>query len=405
MRIAVAAHSAGRVGGVESYLADLIPALVQRGHDLGCWFESALPGGQPILASPHDVRVWTGDDRHGDPLLPLREWRPDVIYQHGLRSVALERQLTGIAPVVFFAHSYYGACISGTRATRFPVLTPCDRVFGPACLAHYFPRRCGGLSPATMVAHYRTQRQKERLLDEYAAVLVASRHMARNYGAQHVAVRVITLPVSRVDAPRAHPARLQDGVTLLYLGRLERTKGVGIALQAAARAAAALEQTVRLVVAGHGSLAAVLREEARVLMAGNRRLDVAFPGWLDEARRAEALSEADLLLMPSLWPEPFGLAGLEAAASGVPAIAFRTGGIEEWLVDGVTGHLVPLDGDRVQAFTDAICGALRDRPRLADMAGRARLLSHEYSMSVHLDALLRIFEDVVGRLPRHPHSA
>jgi len=43
-----------------------------------------------------------------------------------------------------------------------------------------------------------------------------------------------------------------------------------------------------------------------------------------------------VMVMPSLMPESFGLTGLEALACGTPVVAFRSGGITEWLNEGVT---------------------------------------------------------------------
>src|SRR2546423_8225430 len=39
-----------------------------------------------------------------------------------------------VAPAVFFAHAYYGTCISGAKTFKRPTVTPCDRRFGPKCL-------------------------------------------------------------------------------------------------------------------------------------------------------------------------------------------------------------------------------------------------------------------------------
>src|SRR5207248_398156 len=65
--------------------------------------------------------------------------------------------------------------------------------------------------------------------------------------------------------------------------------------------------------------------------------DVSFCGWLSPSQTASLFETADLLVVPSIWPEPLGLIGLEAAAAGVPALAFDVGGIREWLEDNVTG--------------------------------------------------------------------
>ena len=58
-------------------------------------------------------------------------------------------------------------------------------------------------------------------------------------------------------------------------------------------------------------------------------MPVDFPGWVDNIDGAFA--NLDLLLVPSIWPEPNALVILEAFAAGVPVIAFRKGGVPEFL--------------------------------------------------------------------------
>ena len=91
---------------------------------------------------------------------------------------------------------------------------------------------------------------------------------------------------------------------------------------------------------GDGSRRSRLAARATALMGQQSKLRVEMTPWLSEAA-ADALDRADLLLVPSLWPEPFGMVGVEAARRGVPSVAFAVGGIPEWLIDGATGTLVP----------------------------------------------------------------
>ena len=131
----------------------------------------------------------------------IRRWSPDVVYAHGLLDPELERQLLASAPAVLFAHGYYGTCISGQKTHRLPFVQPCDRVFGAACLALFYPRRCGGLSPLTMGREYARQRARNALLSHYAAVMTHSEHMRREFTRHRAAGgRVIRCAYLRSDA-------------------------------------------------------------------------------------------------------------------------------------------------------------------------------------------------------------
>ena len=83
--------------------------------------------------------------------------------------------------MVLFAHNYHGNCVSGTKRHALPSARPCDRRLGLGCLARYYPCRCGGLDPRTLLTLYRTQRRRRVLLPRYRSVAVASRHMQEEY--------------------------------------------------------------------------------------------------------------------------------------------------------------------------------------------------------------------------------
>jgi glycosyltransferase involved in cell wall biosynthesis len=254
-----------------------------------------------------------------------------------------------------------------------------------------------------MMHQYSLQRAKQNLLREYAAVLVASNHMAREYARQDLAARIVSLPSDEAGSPRG--ISLPSSGRLLFLGRFERSKGVQMALRSSAIAAAGLNRPIHVVMAGQGTLADRLKREAAKLTAADRRLTIEWPGWLTESERHAALAEADLLLMPSVWPEPFGLVGVEAASAGVPSIAFNVGGIADWLSDGVNGRLVSLTRDRVQAFADAIIETLRDPAALARMRHNAVATARRFTMTTHVERLESVFAEVIARTANQSTSA
>jgi glycosyltransferase involved in cell wall biosynthesis len=82
---------------------------------------------------------------------------------------------------------------------------------------------------------------------------------------------------------------------------------------------------------------AYFREQIAPLM---RDPGVEFIGEIDERRKTAFLGEAQALLFPIDWPEPFGLVMIEAMACGTPVLAFRQGSVSEVVDQGVTGAIV-----------------------------------------------------------------
>ena len=101
------------------------------------------------------------------------------------------------------------------------------------------------------------------------------------------------------------------------------------------------------------------------------RVNATFPGWVGPAERDRLLRESAVLVMPSRWPEPFGLVGLEAAAFGTPSVAFDTGGIRDWLTNDENGRLIDPASD-TDGLGDAIAEILRDPALHCRLATGAR---------------------------------
>ena len=83
-----------------------------------------------------------------------------------------------------------------------------------------------------------------------------------------------------------------------------------------------------------------------------------------------------------MWPEPFGLVGLEAALHGVPAVAFDSGGVAEWLHDGISGHLVR--ERTAAAFGKALASVLGDADILRTLEIGALEVATRMTLPMHL---------------------
>ena len=122
---------------------------------------------------------------------------------------------------------------------------------------------------------------------------------------------------------------------------------------------------------------------------------VHFAGSVSLEELIRLYSQADLLVLPSIWRESYGLPVAESMASGVPVLASDCGGVPELVDPGVTGVLVPRLN--VDALTNAMRSLLSDPPRLREM-GRAARLRAERLLSWDRSAqrLERIYLDLVN---------
>jgi glycosyltransferase involved in cell wall biosynthesis len=371
MRIALATWSRRRAGGVETYVEHVGAALAAAGHEVALWHEADTPASAaPITLPPGAVSLQlTGNTT--DALA----WRPDALIVNGLENVELEGQLLAAVPALFVAHNFYGTCISGRKSWSMPVERPCSRQFGRACLAHYFPHRCGGLNPITMLSLYTRERRRLSQLTRARHIVTLSAFMRDEYlGHGFGEERVVCVPYG--PATRQEPAAptSRRGATpeaIVFVGRLERMKGVHVLLEALPIAVRALDRQVSLTIVGDGPERARLEALAAAIHVAESRVAVHFEGWLAPAVRDRHLASADLLAVPSVWPEPLGLVGLEAGRLGLPAVAFDVGGIRQWLTDGENGRLAPGDPPTASGLAVAIATSLADPERLDRMREHA----------------------------------
>jgi glycosyltransferase involved in cell wall biosynthesis len=163
------------------------------------------------------------------------------------------------------------------------------------------------------------------------------------------------------DIPRTAPSRPPRLITVAMMrpgDKLASYRVLGTAL------ATLLDLTWKLEVIGDGPA----RDDVTAALAplGDR---VRFAGALGEAAIAERLAAADLFVWPAI-NEAFGMALLEAQASGLAVVAGKSGGVGDVVADGATGLLAP-PGD-VAAFTQAMRALIADPGRRVALGTAAR---------------------------------
>jgi glycosyltransferase involved in cell wall biosynthesis len=170
-------------------------------------------------------------------------------------------------------------------------------------------------------------------------------------------------------------------------GRLEDVKGVQVLLAALPVILAAYPGT-RLTVLGTGSMDDHLRRLADELGVGPA---VSWGGWSPPAAMAAALAAADIAVVPSIWPESFGLTALEALAAGCAVVAADSGGLPDLVRPGETGLLVP-PGD-APALAEAVLLLLADPALRARLAAAATRLADRLTLTAYAEAVYAAYRD------------
>ncbi|HXZ80678.1 MAG TPA: glycosyltransferase family 4 protein [Terriglobales bacterium] len=396
MRIAVANHHYRQAGGSETYLSALLPALAQTGHEIGLLAEIDAPASRSEIELPAGSPCWIveGFGRR-QALHSVRRFDPDVLFCHGLVDPHLEAALLEVAPAVFFMHNFYGTCISGEKTFKSPIPRPCQRRFGGGCLLHYYPHRCGGLNPMAMWNSFQLQSARNRFLHRYQSIVTNSRYLAEElarHGLSGHAIHLFPQACLEAEPELLSPPAAREPWRLLFLGRMDFLKGGHVLLEALPAVLQQLEHELHVSFAGDGPNRQRWESMARSITDRHTALKVEFTGWLSGDGLRDCFSRTHLLVMPSLWPEPFGLAGLEAGLHGVPTAAFATGGIPEWLEEGVNGCLADADPPRADALSQAIVRALADLAGYASLRHGAFRRASKFTLERHLEQLMPILE-------------
>jgi phosphatidyl-myo-inositol alpha-mannosyltransferase len=378
MRIALVSPYLWSVpGGVNDHVANLGAELEKRGHEP--WI-MAPSGGVRLSGSevPQPERFISGgvampvrsngSTAHVNfsPLTPLRvrrifeERRFDLVHAHEpcVPSVAASSVFLAGRPVVGTFHA------AGERSLPYTLLSP----FAGAIV--------------------------DRLAGRIAVSESARQFVGRHFpGDYHIIPNGV---VPEAYSPALQGAKIAGRV--LFIGRPEPRKGLLVLLEALAHLRAT-HPWATLTVIGTD------QEQLRALAGASQpSLDRCLPGVEARGRvshedKVKALSEAEVLVVPSLEGESFGIVLIEALAAGVPLVASDLGGYRSVLRGGELGMLVP-PGDPVALARDMAL-LLTDGRRRQTLSDRGLLASREYAWSRVADLVLKVYEQALfqGRAP------
>lgn len=396
MRVALLSDDWRPTGGVVSHVRLVAAALAAAGHTVlvvhaGDPDDAAetLPAGLTVRAMPSLLRD-RGPHANRAAVAPvlgaLAEFQPDLAHIHACTNLGVEDAVRATLPTVKTIHTL-DLCPSGTKF-HYATGTCCTYATGLLCLPRQAYLRCTlSKRPQVWWRGYQYAGAVAERLRGRGHVVVAS-EFVRRFVVDHDVPedRVTVVPYFTPEVPDV-PA--STGRTVLFVGRVTPEKGVLFLVDALRR----VPDPWRLVVAGEG----IGMAEAKHAVASRGVADrVEFRGWLQGAALRAAYVDAAVVAVPSRWPEPFGIVGIEAMAHGRPVVACAVGGVPEWLSDGEGGYLVP-PGD-VRAMASRLEACLQDPAHASVVAARGRArVRREFTADAHLARLIPLYTQVVAR--------
>lgn len=389
-----------RVGGAETILLNNLRVLEE------CGTENVVVHQHPSDESPPQRRrayciPGLGEVRLSrDPRILktleeiLRTEQPDLIHLYDIGNPMIATLCCSLKPTIqsVLNHSFY--CPGGEKYLPF-LGKICHRPFGLGCLSSAFLTHCNSIRPSILLSSYGRSRQMmglgRRLIflapSDYQASCLAQS------GCPPATVKVLHPFTPLPDLTLQESARrTSEPPLLLFVGRIVPQKGLHMLL----RALSAVQSPFRLVVAGVGpdlgrnqGLAAELGLQQRVN----------FVGWVNPEQRSAYYRQASVVVVPPAWPEPFGLVGIEAMSYAKPVVAFRVGGIPEWLEDLTTGFLV--EPYHLRTMGSKIDDLLLDPDRAREMGQKGRQrVQRLFSEEAYLTNLLEIYDQTLSSF--HP---
>ena len=284
----------------------------------------------PILMEKHHITIMTNDQKSLDikcnKLIQLKSTDfPFIQYKYipELKKIVNQNKLKEFDIIHIFDYPHFGADYLTYKKNKIGI----PMVLSTHGSVHQFSKF--PLSIFKKIHNSIMSKYTDRISQFLAITEAEKNHLIQN-NILEKQIKIVRLGVNSSHIEHKESPEK----TILYLGRLSKTKNVEILVQAFSKIN---DKNVKLVLAGPDfgmkkDLEKIIRKQG----IGNR---VIFTGEISEEQKNEYFSKYTVFVHPSL-EDIFSLALIEAAAAGIPTIAFDVEGNSEILEDGITGKLV-----------------------------------------------------------------
>jgi len=374
-------------GGVEVYIRDSLTALNSRGID-AYWVAIQHRRSEVEVASTNASWNWTGplSDFMRSPLAQSVD-QSTVFHVNSLSAPAILQKLFELAPVVRHMHEPRLVC-PGQGKFWAKSEVACTEPFGLHCLAHAYTQRCCNRHPKRLWRQFQNTRfEVSQAADQYSALIANSGYIkseALKVGYAEDKIHVVPNFTEVTPEPNWG---MKHTPIITFAGRLSRTKGVHYLLDAFSQVVLAIPEA-KLEILGAGHDEAVFKKQVEDLGLSNT---VNFKGWANKTTINASLARTAIVAFPSIYPEAFGITGIEAMMRGKPVVGFDVGGVTDWLVHEETGLLATRIG--VDELAASLLRLLNDASLTQRLGKHARSAAlSRFSPEPHMEEMVRLYD-------------
>jgi len=379
-------------GGAEILAGEIGAGLARLGHEV-----MILTSSFGVEKPQRDDRIWRtlriAPTAFFDQRRPWwQQLKQPLNYYRRYHSPAnageLRRAVSAIQPDVLYLWEITGIGVSSIMKTLPDLHVPIVFHLGSYWLLY-------ARSPETEQSHLRTLWLKQWLIGTVSELTwtsliavsstVKQKYVQAGFDEERIEVihngidsRFLTIPKA---ANNTHINIIRKTYRLLFVGRVRVEKGIMILLKALDLLTHAEgwirneQKSLSLHIFGDGDKV-YMSELQDFLRERQLTSVVTFHGIVSQDELIEQYDRADILLVPSLWQEPFGLVVLEAMARGLPVIASKTGGLVEIVTHEVNGLLVEPGDERELALAMRELLNNSEKCTRLGLAGRATVQEH-----------------------------
>ena len=320
----------------------------------------------------------------------LKKSQFDLVHIHDLDFPKLISDLSSVLPLYRTMHEQMIICPGHIKYWTSDE-KPCVQPYGLHCIAHAYSKICAPRNPINLYRRWiNTGFEISNHARCYKKIVVCSDYMK----SEAVLAGIKPEKLTKIFAPIPLPTKVkrpQERKKILFAGRVARAKGVHLMLEAM-RAVLTKHHSWQLDVLGDGYEKAELEKMSNDLGIAH---NVHFHGWKEREVMEKFYMNHDFMIFPSIFPEPFGMAGAEALAYGLPVIGFDIGGVNEWLINGETGILV--ESKDIRALSEGILEMIENKELRDDLGRNGReLVKERFSSKVVASHMIRMYQEDIS---------